>query len=225
MAKQLQQPPAQGIGQQHSQTPTQQFSQQPQTQSSQQPQTQFSQQPQSQLGQQPTQQIGQQTQQLGRPTSQQYEKTLPSEFRVALHDVNTLAEVADWCRDQCLDKGPQVANVTRTLEDLRDVAELNERLITHDSAYGPHVAEAFLRIAQQSIPELRQYQQDPAVADTIPVVERAIESTEKLLRSVGWQTGQQSQVGQQWQSSQVGQQSRSSQVGQQKKYGRVGQQF
>lgn len=220
MAQQIQQPSAQGTSQQYSQTPGQQtpFGQQPQVQVGQQPQSQFGQQ---QLGQQQT---GQLARQAISPSIQQYEKTLPSEFRVALHDVNTLAEVADWCRDQCLDKGPQIANVTRALEDLRDVAELNEKFITHDSAYGPHVAEALLRIAQQSIPELQQYQQDPAVADTIPVVERAVESTEKLLRSVGWQTGQQSQFGQQPQA-QVGQQRQSPQVGHQQEYGGVSQQF
>jgi hypothetical protein len=218
-----------------------------QSQFGQQPQTQVGQQPQAQVGQQPQTQVGQIARKAVSPSVQQFEKTLPSEFRVALHDVNTLAEVADWCRDRCLDQRPQVANVSRALEDLRDVAELNEKFITHDSAYGPHVAEALLRIAQQSLPELQQYQQDPAVADTIPVVERAVESTEKLLRSVGWQTGQQSQVGQQKQtqrfgqqpgkqrqspqvsqqrqSPQVGQQGQSSQVGQQQKYGQVGQQF
>lgn len=173
MAQQFQQPPSQEVGRQYEQrTPRAQFGQQPQTQVSQQPQAR----------------VGQQPQRFERPSLQQYEKTMPSEFRVALHDFNTLAEVADWCRDQCLDKGPQLANVARTCQDLTDVAELNEKLITHDSAYGPHLAEAFLRIAQQSIQELQQYQQDPAVADTIPVVRRAVESTEKLLRSVGWQT-------------------------------------
>lgn len=222
MAQQFQQPSVGGI------------EQQPQTQSRQ-PSPQVGQQPQ-QIGQQP-QQVGQQPQQVSQrpasPSLQQYEKTLPSEFRVALHDFNTVAEVADWCRDQCLDKGTQMATVTRTLEDLRDVAELNERLVAHDSAYGPPVAEAFLNIARQSIPELQQHQQDPAVADTIPVVERAIESTEKLLYSVGRQPQQGVQVGQQWQSQQLGQQSSqqltqlgeqsSHQTGKQTRYGRVAQ--
>lgn len=206
MGQQLQQPSAGGIGQQS------QFGRQPESQFGRQPQPGTVQQPQTGLGQPP--QVGrQQAGQATPPSLEQYEKTMPSEFRVALHDFNTLAEVADWCRDQCLDK-QGMTTVVRTCEDLMDVAQLNEKLVAHDSEYGPHVAEAFLKVAKQSIRDLQEYEQDPNVADTIPVIERAVESTEKLLRSVGWQSPE---VG-----SQVGQQT-TGQVGTQSRYGRSGQ--
>jgi hypothetical protein len=205
MAQQTQQPSVGGTGQQS------QFQSVPQV---------------SGVGQQAGVETGQRMGQFASPSLRQYEKSMPSEFRVALHDFNTLAEVADWCRDQCLDKGPQLSTVVRTCEDLRDLAATNEKLITHDSEYGPHVAESFLKVAQQSLQELQQFQQEPAVADTIPVVQRAIESTEKLLNSVGWQSQQVGQqIGQQWQTQQKGTRfgSQKAQVGQQQSR-QVGQQ-
>ena len=137
---------------------------------------------------------------------------LPQQYRQSLSAVAQAIEVCGWCADKCIETGPEMAECARLCNDLADIAELNEKLIARDSINGPEVAETFLRVAQQGMPILQQYQQTPHVQETLQAVEQATETTNRLLSSIGGQQGFQ-EMAQQMQGSQMGQQG--GQMGQQ----------
>lgn len=148
-------------------------------------------------GQQPTgQTMGQQpTQGMGQSMGGQFQATLPTEFRTALEDFAKVTQIAEWCADRCIEEGPQMAECARACEDLADLAELNEKMIARDSPFGPELAETFIRVATEGLPELRHHQQrHPHVAETVATIDRAINSCSALLES-GGQAGPMQQRG------------------------------
>ncbi|GAB7118692.1 hypothetical protein JCM9743_11540 [Natrinema sp. JCM 9743] len=176
--------------------------QQPQSMSSgQQPQSMSGgQQPQSMSsGQQPM--AGQEIQ-----SGQSFENHLTNELRIALEDFTELSHVADWCAKMCASEGPQLATCAAICRDIAELAEFNEKLIARDSMFGPEVADTFVRIAEEGLPELRQFQQHPHVAETITVIDRTIDSCLTLLETVegGQQMGGQQMGGQQMSGQAMG---------------------
>ncbi|WP_435154474.1 hypothetical protein [Haladaptatus sp. DFWS20] len=172
MAQQYQQPTGQ-TGQQYQQPMRQQH------QGGQQPQ----------IGQQPIGQMGQE--QVG-TREMQFEDSLPGELRIALDDFTKVEKTAEWAIDKCLDLGPQVAPVVRELEDVAELAELNVKLIARDSVHGPKVARTFVEVGQECLQKIRQYQQ-PYLQQVSMNIQKAIESTQKMLSTLG----QGQQMGQQ----------------------------
>ena len=147
-----------------------------------------------------TQQFGQQTGSSHQTTHQkvgkQFESELTPELNEALEAFDRVVEISSWCADKCIEMGPQMADCARLCDDLSELAELNEKLIARDSINGPEIAEAFLRVAQQGMPILQQHQQTPHVQETLQAVDQAINSTNKLLSSIGGvQQAQQTQQG------------------------------
>ena len=146
----------------------------------------------------------------------QFHATLPIEFRTAMEDFAKVTQIAEWCADKCIEH-QGMAECARACEDLADLAELNEKMIARDSVFGPQVAEAYLMVAQQALPILRQFEQSPHVSETLSAVTRSLDSIEQLLSTIGYQPttqsgggmGQQSQTTQQPQgmSQGMGQQS------------------
>lgn len=121
-----------------------------------------------------------------------FEDHLTNELRIALEDFTELSHVADWCAKMCASEGPQLATCAAICRDIAELAEFNEKLIARDSMFGPEIAETFVRIAEESLPELQQYGQHPHVAETISVINRTIDSCTTVLETVG---GQQSMPG------------------------------
>ncbi|ELY65494.1 hypothetical protein [Natrinema versiforme] len=152
--------------------------------------------PQGTGGQQMTQQgMGSQPTQ-GR---QSFENHLTNELRIALEDFTELSHIADWCAKMCASEGPQLATCAAICRDIAELAEFNEKLIARDSMFGPEIADTFVRIATESLPELQQFQQHPHVAETISATDRTIDSCTTLLEMVG---GDQQMRGQQQTSGQ-----------------------
>lgn len=120
----------------------------------------------------------------------QFESELTPELNKALEAFDRVVEIASWCADKCIEMGPEMAECARLCEDLSELAELNEKLIARDSINGPEIAEAYLRVAQQGIPILQQFQQSPHVQETLQAVDQSINSTNKLLTSIGGQRQQ-----------------------------------
>ncbi|SIR22774.1 hypothetical protein SAMN05421858_1906 [Haladaptatus litoreus] len=142
------------------------------------------------MGQQGMTQQGQQTtQQVG-----QFEDQLPGEMRIALEDFEKAAKVCDWCADQCIDEGPQMANCIRLCRDVADLGTLNAKLISRDSVFGPEVAEVFARAAEECADECRQHPHAHC-QECATVLSRAVDSTYRLLD--GLQSGQESSTQQQ----------------------------
>ncbi|WP_229504742.1 hypothetical protein [Natrinema versiforme] len=130
---------------------------------------------------------------------QSFENHLTNELRIALEDFTELSHIADWCAKMCASEGPQLATCAAICRDIAELAEFNEKLIARDSMFGPEIADTFVRIAQESLPELQQFQQHPHVAETISAIDRTIDSCTTLLEMVGGgqQMGGQQMSGQQ----------------------------
>ncbi|WP_266077991.1 four-helix bundle copper-binding protein [Haladaptatus caseinilyticus] len=166
---------------------------QPQQQRYRQPQQQYGQPQQQQIGQpqQQTQMTGGQQQQTGQEqmTRQvgQFDDQLPGEMRIALEDFEKAAKVCDWCADQCIDEGPQMANCIRLCRDVADLGTLNAKLIARDSVFGPELAEVFARAAEECADECIQHS-NAHCQECASVLSRAVDSTYRLLDEL--QSGQ-----------------------------------
>ncbi|WP_326544635.1 hypothetical protein [Halopiger djelfimassiliensis] len=127
-----------------------------------------------------------------------FEDHLTNELRIALEDFTELSHIATWCAKECSSAGPQLGTCAQICQDIAELAELNKKLIARDSMFGPEVADTFIRVATEGLPELRQYQQQhPHVAETITAIERTMDSCETVLGMVGQQMGGQQMTGQQ----------------------------
>ncbi|ELY85030.1 hypothetical protein [Natrinema altunense] len=144
---------------------------------------------------------------------QSFENHLTNELRIALEDFTELSHIADWCAKMCASEGPQLATCAAICRDIAELAEFNEKLIARDSMFGPEIADTFVRIAEESLPELRQFQQHSHVAETIAAIDRTMDSCLTLLESVegGQQMGGQQIGGQQMGGQQMGGQSMTTQ--------------
>lgn len=133
----------------------------------------------------PGQQIGGPGQQMGGQemrSQQSFEDHLTKELRIALEDFTELGHIADWCAKTHAAEGLSApAHITH---DIAELAELNASMIARDSMFGPEVADAFIRVATESLPELRQYQQHPHISETISAIDRTIDSCSTVLEMV-----------------------------------------
>ncbi|WP_255681780.1 hypothetical protein [Natrinema sp. SYSU A 869] len=116
---------------------------------------------------------------------QSFENHLTNELRIALEDFTELSHIAEWCAKMCASEGPQLATCAAICRDIAELAEFNEKLIARDSMFGPEIVDTFVRIAEESLPELQQFQQHPHVAETISAIDRTIDSSLTLLEMVG----------------------------------------
>lgn len=134
----------------------------------------------------PSQQQGQlgQQQMFGRNLT--LEEGISDEMRVALHDFVQAANACEWCADQCLDEGPQMAECIRLCRDVADLAELNIQLLTRDSVFGPEAAEVFALAADACAQECAQHPMKHC-QECAEVLPRAARSTRKMLASFGAQ--------------------------------------
>ncbi len=149
----------------------------------------------SQQGGQMSQQSGQMTQQGGQQMTQQggqFEDQLPGEMRIALEDFEKAAQVCDWCADQCIDEGPQMAECIRLCRDVADLGTLNAQLIARDSVFGPELAEVFAHAAEECADECMRHPHAHC-QECASVLSRAVDSTYRLLDQI--QTGQTGQMG------------------------------
>jgi hypothetical protein len=130
------------------------------------------------MGQQPTQITGQQAPVGGRSL----EDSISDEMRIALHDFVQAANVTEWCADQCIDEGPQMAECIRLCRDVADLASLNVKLLSRDSIFGPEAAEVFALAAQECAQECARHSHKHC-QECAEVLERASRSTRKMLSS------------------------------------------
>lgn len=170
-------------------------------------------------GQQPPgqQQMGQQ--QMGQQVggAQQFESSLTGTMRLALHDFVESLTVCDWCADQCIDEGPEMAECIRLCRDVSDLAALNVQLMSRDSIFGPEAAQLFAEAARECARECARHPQ-PHCQECASVLSRAVDSTWEMLDS--FQQGGGTARGQQFGQPQMGQQQFGQpQAGQQGQYG------
>ena len=129
------------------------------------------------------QQAGMQGQQA-QPHS--FKDHMTDELRIVLEDFSELSHVAAWCATACASGGPELGTCARICQDIAEIAQLNEMLITRDSVFGPEVAELFLRVADEGLPELRQHRQHhPHIVETIATLERTMNSCGTVLQQGG----------------------------------------
>lgn len=127
------------------------------------------------------------------PQPTQFDASVSPEIRAVIDSLETVTEVGEWCANRCLDEGRQMAQCVRVCHDLADVADLSARLVERNSAVGPAHVNAFVGAAEQSLPELRRHDQ-PHVVEMANVVERAIDSSYKVLNSIDWLTPRTQQI-------------------------------
>lgn len=120
---------------------------------------------------------------VGGPGSS-FEAHLTDELWIALEDFSELSHVAAWCATECATDGPELGICAQICQDVAEIAALNEMLIARDSMFGPEVADLFVRVANEALPELRRFDDHPHVAETIATLERTTNSCETVLGHV-----------------------------------------
>jgi hypothetical protein len=152
-----------------------------------------------QQGQPGTMQQGGGTMQQGGRIGQTLEDAISSEMRITLQDFVEAANACEWCADQCLDEGPQMAECVRLCRDVADLAVQNVQFIARDSIFGPETAEIFATAAEECARECAQHSHEHC-QECASVLQRASKSTFQMLDSFGrGQGGSQSQQPQQFQ--------------------------
>lgn len=111
------------------------------------------------------------------------DEALSGEMRLALHDFVQAAITCEWCANQCLDEGVQMAECVRLCRDVADLAHLNVRFIARDSILGPALAESFVSAAEQCAQECARHPHAHC-RECASVLTRAATSTRQLLDSI-----------------------------------------
>jgi len=109
---------------------------------------------------------------------------MSDEMRVALHDFGESARVCEWCADQCIDEGPEMAECIRLCRDVADIATLNSRLLARDSVFGQQAAELFVTAAEACARECANHPHRHC-QECAEVLPRAARATRKMLDSFG----------------------------------------
>jgi hypothetical protein len=109
---------------------------------------------------------------------QKFEDHLTSDVMVVLEDLQKLETTAEWCVDECVERGPELGTCTRTCRDVADIAQLGVQLISRNPYRRIDVGEVMLNTFLDARKELRQHQYPP-VMDTVQVLDRSIESLSK----------------------------------------------
>ncbi|WP_276254937.1 hypothetical protein [Halomontanus rarus] len=148
---------------------------------------------------------GQQPQQMQtQQPATRFDDHFTDELRLLLEDFDEVTHVAEWCATQCSAAGPELADCARICADIAELAELNEKLIARDSMFGPEVADLFVRVATEGLPELERHQQrHPHVVETIATIERTINSCTAVLEMGGQSQSQMPMQGQSQGQSQM----------------------
>lgn len=122
------------------------------------------------------------------------EEGISDEMRVALHDFVQSANACEWCAEQCLDEGAQMAECIRLCRDVADLATLNVQFLTRDSVFGPEAAEVFAMAAEACARECARHQHKHC-QECADVLTRAARSTRKMLSSFEGGMQQAAQMG------------------------------
>jgi hypothetical protein len=139
-----------------------------------------------------TMQQGGGTMQQGGRIGQTLEDAISSEMRITLQDFVEAANACEWCADQCLDEGPQMAECVRLCRDVADLALQNVRFVARDSIFGPELAETFAYAAEECARECAQHSHEHC-QECASVLKRAVKSTNRMLDSLDQGRGQQPQ--------------------------------
>lgn len=107
---------------------------------------------------------------------------ISEDMRVALHDFVESANVTEWCAEQCIDEGPQMAECVRLCRDVADIARMNAQLLARDSEFGPEMAELFIVAAEACAEECAKHSHRHC-QECAEVLPRAARATRKMLAS------------------------------------------
>jgi hypothetical protein len=69
--------------------------------------------------------------------------------RECLENCFEAAEVCEWCADECIDEGEEMAECIRLCRDVADVATLHARFLARNSHYSPELAEVCAGVCEQ----------------------------------------------------------------------------
>lgn len=121
-------------------------------------------------------------QQRGQRMDISLEDALTGEKRLVLHDFVQSATVCEWCADQCLDEGREMAECVRLCRDVADLALLNVRFISRNSVFSPELADTFVRAAEECADECARHP-NAHCEECAHTLDRAVESTIEMLES------------------------------------------
>lgn len=113
---------------------------------------------------------------------QSFESSLTGPMRLTLHDFVESLTVCDWCADQCIGMGPEMADCIRLCRDVSDLAALNVQLMARDSIFGPEAAQLFAQAAEECARECARHPHAHC-QECAATLSRAVDSTRKMLGS------------------------------------------
>lgn len=85
---------------------------------------------------------------------------LSDEERECVENCVQAVEACEWCADECLDEGEEMAECIRLCRDVTDIASLNARLMARDSNYSTQLAEACAGVSEECAEECARHDHD-----------------------------------------------------------------
>jgi len=132
-------------------------------------------------GQQPPQVMGSQQ---GVSMGLRFEQGITQEMQTALYEIADAIKVCEWCADQCLEEGPQMASCIRLCRDVTDIGALNMQLASRDSMFSPQAVELFVSAAEACMQECSRHSHAHC-QDCAEALNRAVQATRQALSSFG----------------------------------------
>jgi hypothetical protein len=124
------------------------------------------------------------------------EEAFSEDMQIALQDFVEAVKVCEWCADQCIDEGPQMAGCIRLCRDVADIASLNAQLLSRDSVFSPRATELFISAAEACAQECAQHHHRHCQA-CAEVLQRAVGTSQRMLSGIA-QSGGATQPGAQY---------------------------
>lgn len=147
------------------------------------------------MSQKISQQGGQQTGQVqtGQPAGKRLQDVQSPQEAAAVNAITRSIEICEWCADQCVAEGnPNMAECIRLCEDVSEIGEASQVLLSRKSNYSTPVLQTLERAMQACAQECSRHTQGHC-QDCASVLGQSLGSIQQLTGTAG--QGMQQQTG------------------------------
>jgi len=83
---------------------------------------------------------------------------VPQETQAVINSFVESIKLCEWCADQCLDEGPEMAECVRLCRDVEELGSVTVKLLSRNSPFAYDVASQFMTVAQACAHECSRHE-------------------------------------------------------------------